>query len=91
MTIDDLRRGYLVEFKEEGYGIVCAGDEKIIIYQDCSYDSINEWNEDLTDEVCYSFEIIKVYKPKKEPSFMLSLDDYELIWKKDSNNTLVKK
>ena len=88
MTIDDLKIGYLVEFRDEGYGIVGAGDGKIIIYEDCSYDSIDDWNEDLTDKSYYSFDIIKVYKPKKKASLMLSLDDYELIWEKGSNYML---
>lgn len=91
MTIDDLKIGYLVEFREEGYGIIGAGDEKTIIYQDCSYDSIDDWNEDLTDKNFRTFDIIKVYKPKKKPSFMLSLDDYELIWEKDDYAKLANK
>lgn len=90
MTIDDLKMGYLVEFRKEEYGIIgaSASDEKIIIYEDYSYDSINDWNEDLTDKRYHSFDIMKVYKPKKEVSFMLSLDDYELIWEKGSSNIL---
>lgn len=88
MTIDDLKRGYLVEFRDEGYGIVGASDGKTIIYQDCSYDNISDWNEDFTDKNFHTFDIIKVYKPKKKPSFMLSLDDYELIWEKGSNDML---
>ena len=83
MTIDDLKMGYLVEFRTEGCGIVGAGAEKIIIYQDYSYDSINDWNEDLTDKVFPTFDIMKVYKPKGCPSFASSLDDYELIWEQD--------
>lgn len=89
MTIDDLKTGYLVEFRDEGYGVVGGSvGEKIIIYQDYSYDSIDDWNKDLTDKSYYSFDIIKVYKPKKKASLMLSLDDYELIWKKGSNYML---
>lgn len=91
MTIDDLRTGYLVEFREEGYGIIGAGYEKIIIYQDYSYDSINDWNEDLTDKEYHSFDIMTVYKPKKEASLMLSLDDYELIWERDDYIELANK
>lgn len=88
MTIDDLKNGYLVEFRGQGYGIVGNGSEKIIIYQDYSYSSINNWDEDLTDKAFSAFDIIKVYKPKNKPSPMLSLDDYELIWEKDRDNTL---
>lgn len=89
MTIDDLKRGYLVEFRDEGYGIIGSSTgEKIIIYRDYSYDSIDDWNEDLTDKSVCSFDIIKVYKPKEKASLMLSLDDYELIWEKDSSNML---
>lgn len=88
MTIDDLEIGYLVEFREEGYGIISADDEKIVVYQDCSYDSINNWNKDLTDKTYYTFDIIKVYKPKNKPSLFLSLDDYELLWERKNNNAL---
>lgn len=91
MTIDDLKTGYLVEFREQGYGIIGDGDRRIIIRQDYSYNSIDNWNEDLTDKIFHTFDIIKVYKPKSKPSLMLSLDDYELIWEKDSNNTLAVK
>lgn len=90
MTIDDLEAGYLVEFKKVGYGIIAndAADGKSIIYQDCSYNSINSWNKNLTDKGSTLFDIVKVYKPKKESSLTLSLDDYELIWERNNSSKL---
>lgn len=91
MNINDLQAGYLVKLREKGFGAVATNSElvKLIIYQDFSYDNIEDWNEDLTERNVPSYDIVEVYKPKTNKDILSTLDDYELIWKESSSKTQV--
>lgn len=85
MNINDLKIGYLVKFRGEGFGVVADSNlGKIIIYDDYSSDSIEDWHDDLTDSLSRNFDIIEIYKPKNEAHILSTLDDYELIWKEEN-------
>lgn len=91
MNINDLQAGYLVKLREEGFGTIATNSRmgKLIIYQDFSCDSIEDWNEDLTERNVPSYDIVEVYKPKTDKDILSTLDDYELIWKESDSETQV--
>lgn len=90
MNINDLQAGYLVKFRGKEFGAVATNGkmEKLIIYQDFSYNNIEDWNEDLFDKNVPFYDIIEVYKPKTDNCILSTLDDYELIWKESSPEAL---
>ncbi len=90
-TKADLKDGMVVEERRGVMGVILKDK---ILYED-GWNSLISWKEDLTCNCDDYFDIIKVYKIKKEYVFKLSnilnIENLELIWERTETKHMTTK